>query len=104
MSTGDRNAFELSGRQPKSTTTGATNRVRLAALRGYLRGLRSLDFSDKGCANICARFGLNENELSAAVAAMQARPGRPTATLLRTIGAAVATSHRTNATGGAELC
>ena len=105
MSTGDRNALNLPGQQAKDNPTGATNRVRLAALRGYLRGLPSLDFSDKGRAHVCARFGLNEDELSAAVAAMQARPGRPTAALLRTIGAAVATSHpRTNATGGAELC
>ena len=104
MSTGDRNALNLLGEQAKDTTPAAHNRVRLAALRGYLRGLPSLDFSGKGRANVCARFGLNEDELSAAVAALQARPGRPTAALLRTIGAAVAASHRTNATGGAEPC
>ena len=104
MSTGDRNALKLFEERPKDNPTGATNRVRLAALRGYLRGLPSLDFSNKGRANVCARFGLNEDELSAAVIVMQSRPGRPTATLLRTIGAAVAASHRTNATGGAELC
>ena len=104
MSTGDRNALKLFGEQPKDTTPAATNRVRLAALRGYLRGLPSLDFSDKGRANVCARFGLNEDELNAAVAALQARPGRPTAALLHTIGAAVAASHRTNATGGAAPC
>ena len=85
MSTGDRNALNLLGEQAKDTTPTATNRVRLAALRGYLRGLPSLDFSDKGRANVCARFGLNEGELSAAVAALQARPGRPTAALLRKI-------------------
>ena len=104
MSTGDRNALNLPGKQAKDNPTGATNRVRLAALRGYLRGLPSLDFSNKGRANVCARFGLSEEELSAAVAAMQARPGRASATSLRTIGAAVAASHRTNATGGAEPC
>ena len=104
MSTGDRNALNLLGEQAKDTAPAATNRVRLAALRGYLRGLPSLDFSDKGRANVCARFGLNEDELNAAVAALQARPGRPTAALLHTIGAAVAASHRTNATGGAEPC
>ena len=104
MSTGDRNALNVLGEHLKDTTPGATNRVRLAALRGYLRGLPSLDFSDKGRAHVCARFGLSEEELSAAVAAMRSRPGRPTATLLRTIGAAVAASHRTNATGGAEPC
>ena len=82
MSTGDRNALNLPGQQAKDTTPAAHNRVRLAALRGYLRGLPSLDFSNKGRANVCARFGLNEDELSAAVAA----------------------SHRTNATGGAEPC
>ena len=51
MSTGDRNALNLLGEQAKDTTPAATNRVRLAALRGYLRGLPSLDFSDKGRAN-----------------------------------------------------
>ena len=104
MSTGDRNALNLLGEQAKDTTPTATNRVRLAALRGYLRGLPSLDFSNKGRANVCARFGLNEDELNAAVAALQARPGRPTAALLRTIGAAVAASHHTTATGGAAPC
>ena len=104
MSTTDRNALNLPGQQAKDTTRKATNRVRLAALRGYLRGLPSLDFTDKGRRNICARFGLSMDELSAAVAAMPARPGRPTAALLRTIDAAVATSHRTYATGGAEPC
>ena len=74
MSTGDRNALNVLGEHLKDTTPAAHNRVRLAALRGYLRGLPSLDFSNKGRANICARFGLNEDELSAAVAAMQARP------------------------------
>ena len=104
MSTGDRNALNVLGKHLKDTTPGATNRVRLAALCSYLRGLPSLDFSDKGRANVCARFGLSEAELSTAVVAIQARPGRPTATLLRTIGAAVAASHRTNATGGAGPC
>ena len=104
MSTGDRNALNVLGEHLKDTPIGATNRVRLAALRGYLRGLPSLEFSDKGCANICARFRLSEADLSAAVVAVQACPGRPTVALLRTIGAAVAASHRTNATGGAGPC
>ena len=104
MSTGDRNALNVLGEHGKDTMPAATNRVRLAALRGYLRGLPSLDFSNKGRANICARFGLSEDELNAAVAALQARPARPTAALLRTIGAAVVASHRINATGGAEPC
>ena len=104
MSTGDRNALNVLEEHLKDTTPAATNRVRLAALRGYLRGLPNLVFSDKGCANICARFKLSEADLSVAVVAVQARPGRPTAALLRTIGAAVAASHRTNATGGAGPC
>ena len=104
MSTGDRNALNVLGEHLKDTPIGATNRVRLAALRSYLRGLPSLVFSDKGFANICARFRPSEADLSAAVVAVQARPGRPTAALLHTIGAAVAASHRTNATGGAEPC
>ena len=103
MSTGDRNALNVLREHNKDNAPAATNRVRLAALRGYLRGLPSLDFSNKGRATICARFGLREDELSAAIAAMPARPGRPTA-LLHTIGAAVAAPHRITATGGAELC
>ena len=47
MSTGDRNALNVLGEHLKDTPIGATNRVRLAALRGYLRGLPSLVFSDK---------------------------------------------------------
>lgn len=97
MSTGDRNALNLLGQQAKDTTPGATNRVRLAALRGYLRGLPSLDFSDRGRVHICARFGLNGDELSAAIADMQVQPGR-------TIGATLVASHHINATGGAEPC
>ena len=104
MSTGDRNALNVLGEHNKDNARAATNRVRLAALRGYLRGLPSLDFSNKGRATVCARFGLREDELSAAIVAMSARPGRPTRALLHTIGAAVAASHRTNATGGTELC
>ena len=104
MSTGDRNALNVLGEHNKDNTPAATNRVRLAALRGYLRGLPSLDFSNKGRVTVCARFGLREDELSAAVAAMQTRPGRLAAALLPTIGAAVAASHRINATGGAEPC
>ncbi|WP_426060625.1 hypothetical protein [Hymenobacter sp. B1770] len=104
MSTGDRNALNLLGEQAKDNTPNATNRVRLAALRGYLRGLPSLNFSEKGRANICARFMLSEAELGAAIATLEARPSRPAAALLRTIGAAVAASHRANATGGADPC
>jgi hypothetical protein len=100
MSTTDRNALNLPGQQAKDTTPRATNRVRLAALRGYLRGLPSLNFTDKGRRNICARFGLSEDELNAAVAGLQARPGRPTAALLRTICAAVSGTQK--ARGGAE--
>ena len=104
MSTNDRNALSLPGQQAKGTTPNAVNRVRLAALRGYLRGLPSLDFSDKGRANVCARFGLSEAELSAAVAALQARPGRPTVALLRTIGAAVGGVHRPRSKKGVGPC
>ena len=104
MSTGDRNALNVLREHNKGNDPAATNRVRLAALRGYLRGLPSLDFSNKGRANVCSRFRLKDDELSAAIAAISARSGRPTAALLHTIGSAVATSHRTKATGGAKLC
>ena len=104
MSTGDRNALNVLGEHNKDNAPAATNRVRLAALRGYLRGMPSLDFSNKGRATVCARFRLREDELSAAIAAISARPGRPTPALLHAIGATVAAAHRINATGGAEPC
>lgn len=89
MSTGDRNALNLPGQQVKDTPTRATNQVRMAALRGYLRGLSSLDFTEKGRANVCARHHVNSDELAAAVAALQARPSRPTPELLHAIGRAL---------------
>ena len=92
---------ELTYKSPAAGRAQMTTRPGLAA---FLNGLPHLNLSDTGRRNVCARFGLNEDELSAAVTALQARPGRPTAALLRTIGAAVAASHRTNATGGAEPC
>jgi len=94
MSTGDRNAFELSGGQPKSTTAGAPERARLAQLRTYLRGLPSLDFTVKGRANVCRRFGVAEQQLLDAVATLQRlRPSAPSSELLRIIGAAVAAAN-----------
>ena len=102
MSTGDRNALNVLGEHDKATTAGHTNRVRMAALSGYLRGLPSLDFTAKGRANICARFKVSADELTAAVAALQARPGRPTTALLRTIGAAVSRTQK--AKGGVRQC
>lgn len=98
MSTGDRNALNVLGEHDKATTDGP----RMAALSGYLRGLPSLDLTAKGRANICARFKVNADELAEAVAAQQARLGRPTPALLRTIGAAV--GHTKKAKGGAGLC
>lgn len=102
MSTGDRNALNVLGEHDKATTAGPTNRVRQAALSGYLRGLPSFDFTAKGRTNICARFKVSADELAAAVAALQARPGRPTTALLRTIGAAV--GYTKKAKGGARPC
>lgn len=106
MSTGDRNAFGLLGEQFKSTNPGANDRARLAALRGYLRGLPGLDFTEKGRANICARHHVSPAELAAAVAGLQGRPGRPTAALLASIGAAVApaTGQRPPTMKGAGPC
>lgn len=89
MNTGDRNTLSLLGEQAKVNTSDATTRARLV---NYLRGLPSLDFSDKGRATICQRFGVNADELAAAIA-QQARPGRATAALLRTIGAAITAAH-----------
>ena len=102
MSTGDRKALNVLGEHYKATTVGPTNRVRMAALNGYLRGLPSLDFTAKRRTNICARFKVSADELAAAVAALQARPGRPTTALLRTIGAAVGCAQK--AKGGARPC
>ena len=99
MSTNDRNTLRLPGEQAKDTAAAA---ARQAALLAYLRGLPSLAFSDKGRALVCRRFGVGADELTAAVAALQARPGRPTPALLRTIGAAVAGPNK--AKGGARLC
>ena len=104
MRTGDRNALNLPVQQAKDTATDATNRVRLSALRGYLRKLPSLDFSDKGHANLCARFGLSEAELSAAVSSLQARSSKPTSALLRSIGAAANGSHGQQVKEGAAQC
>ena len=104
MSTGDRNALNLPGQQAKDTATDVTNWVRLAALRGYLCKLPSLDFSDKGHANVCARFRLSQTELSDAVLALQARSSRPTSALLRPIGAAANGSHDQQVKGGAAQC
>ena len=102
MSTGDRNALNLPGQQAKGTPTGATNQVRMAALRGYLRGLPSLDFTDKGRANVCTRHHVSPDELAAAIAMLQARPSRATPELLRIIGRAVRPAR--NAKGGVGRC
>ncbi len=99
MSTGDRNALSLLGEQAKGTTSAAPPQARL---RAFLRGLPSLAFSDKGRATICQRFGVSDDELTAAVAALQTRPGRPTRELLRIVGTAVGHGH--HATGGAGQC
>ena len=102
MSASDRNALNVLGEHGKDKTDGPTNRVRMVALNGCLRGLPSLDFTAKGRANICARFKVSADELAEAVAALHARPGRPTNTLLRSIGAAVGSTKR--ATGEARPC
>ena len=104
MSTGDRNALNLPGKQAKGTSSGATNRVRLTALRGYLRKLPSLNFSDKGRANVCARFRLSQAEMSAAVSALQARSSRPTSALLHTLDAAANGSQGQQVKEGAVRC
>lgn len=103
MRANDQNTLHLLGEQAKVTTTGVTNRARLARLHDYLRGLPYNDFTEKGRANICQRFGVSADELAAAVAVMQSpRPGQPTPELLRLIGAAVApaTKHRAEGRGG----
>lgn len=99
MSTSDRNALNLPGGQAKDTSATAPPQARLLA---YLRGLPSLAFSDKGRATVCQRFGVSDDELTAAVAALLARPGRPTPELLHLIGTAVGHGH--HATGGAAKC
>lgn len=99
MRANDLNTLSLPGQQAKGTTPAAPDRARLLA---YLRGLPSLAFSDKGRATVCQRFGVSDDELTAAVVALQARPGRPTPELLHLIGTAVGRGH--HATGGAAGC
>lgn len=98
MNTGDRNTLSMLGEQAKVTTSARLPKSQLLA---YLRGLPSQDFSEKGRANICRRFGVTEDELTTAVAALQPRRSAPTPELLRTIGEAVG---RYNARGGAKSC
>jgi hypothetical protein len=97
MRANDQNTLCLLREQAKVTPTGATNRARLARLNDYLRGLPHYNFTQKGCANICQRFGVSTDELTAAVAVLQSpQPAQPTPELLHIIGAAVApaTKHR----------
>lgn len=90
MNTGSRKALNVLGEHDKATTTGATDRARLGKLRDYLRGLHSLDFTEKGRANVCRRFYVSDDELSTAISALQSpRPNTPTPALLHTIGAAI---------------
>ncbi len=99
MRANDLNTLSLPGEQAKGTTLTVPDRARLLA---YLRGLPSLAFSYKGRATICQRFGVGDDELAAAVAALLAHPSRPTPELLRTIGTAVGRGH--HATEGAGQC
>lgn len=95
MSTGDRNNF--GPEHAKVTTSTSTDRARLTA---FLRGLISLDFSEKGRANICQRFAVSADELDTAIAALRRpRPSAPAAELLYAIGTAVSCTSK--AKGGA---
>ena len=51
MSTSDRNALNVLGEHYKDTMVGQTNPVKMEALCDYLRGLPSLDFSEKALAS-----------------------------------------------------
>ena len=98
MSASDRNTSNVLGRHGEDTAPGESDRARLGKLRDYLRGLPSLDFTPKGRINVCRRFYCTDDELSAAVAALQSpRPNAPTPELLYTISAAV--GHRHHVTG-----
>jgi hypothetical protein len=100
MSTDDRNALNVLGEHDKATATGDSN---LARLTKYLRGLPSLNFSDKGRATICQRFGIEPEGLDTAIAATQQRHSNaPALELLRVIGRAIGHSHKTQR--GAKLC
>ena len=96
MSTGDRDNF--GPEQTKITTSTPNNRAQLAK---YLRGLPSLDFSEKGRANVCQRFKVSADEFADVIATLQ-RPLRnaPSAELLGVIGIAVSQSAK-QARGGA---
>lgn len=85
MSTGDRNNF--GPEHAKITIPNSNNRTQLTK---YLRGLPSLCFSEKGCANICQRFGVSVDELNTVVTAMQRpHPNAPNDELLSITGTAV---------------
>jgi hypothetical protein len=96
MSTGDRNNF--GPEHAKITTPTSNNRTQLTK---YLRGLPSLDFSEKGRANVCQRLKVSVEELADVLATLQ-RPRRnaPSAELLGTIGIAVSQNTK-HAAGGA---
>lgn len=96
MSTGDRNDF---GPEQTKITTPASNN--LAQLTKYLRGLPSLDFSEKGRANVCQRFKVSAEEFADVLATLQRpRHNAPSADLLGVIGIAVSQSAK-QARGGA---
>ena len=89
---------------PAGSTT-PTKSGRRGSLATYLAGLPSLDFSEKGRANICRRLSVSADELAAAVATVQGpRPSQPTPELLRIIGAAVAPATERRAERGAGQC
>lgn len=101
MNTGDRNALELFGEQPKDTTTGATHRAALARLGQHLRGLDLAALTDTGRANLGKRHGVSAAEVAAEVARLQ-RPHAPAPALLLALGAAVAPARGRHQKGGAK--
>jgi hypothetical protein len=93
--TNDQYTFFQLGELDKGSQSEADNRIISSQLRTYLRNLSSLSLSDKGRANICNRFKVTAEELTATLATLQ-RPSAPSDELLATIRTAVTRTKKGN--------
>ena len=101
MSTGDRNLLSVLGEQAKDIKKKPSSSTRLSELRNYLRGLPSLELSEKGRAHVCHRFDVSEQELAAALSEQATRQSQPANDLLHTT---TALGGLISASGGAAKC
>lgn len=102
MSTGDRNLLSVLGEQAKDIKKKPSSSTRLSELRNYLRGLPSLELSEKGRAHVCHRFDVSEQELAAALSEQATRQGQPANDLLHITTTAL--GGLVSASGGAAKC